>query len=123
MNIQRLLLIGAVLLGTAVPAAAQIGFQVSFGGHHHGRSFRVSLGSGPRHHHRAYHRHHFRYVDRLVRVWVPGCERRIYVPARYGYRLDVCGRRVRYCIAQAHYRLIQEPGRWEYRRERVRVRH
>ncbi len=117
MNIQRLLLIGAVLLGTAVPAVAQIGFRVSFGGHHHGRSFQVSLGSGS---YRAHHSHHsVQCVDTWVRVWVPGCERRVYVPARYGYRRDACGHRVRYCIAPAHYRLVREPGRWEYRRQSV----
>ncbi len=139
MNIQRLLLIGAVLLGMAVPAVAQIGFQVSFGGRHHGRNLQISIGS--RHHqdhHDGWHqrgrhqrgRHHrgrrhrhvglgFGYVNE--RVWVPGPQRRVYVPARYGYRRDACGLRVRYCIVPAHYQIIQEPGTWEYRRQRLWV--
>ncbi len=150
MNIQRLLLIGAVLLGMAVPAVAQIGFQVSFGGRHHGRSLQISIGS--RHHndhhngwnqrsrrHRGRRDRHvdlglryvglgfrhgglgFRYVNE--RVWVPGLQRRVYVPARYGYRQDACGLRVRYCIVPAHYEIVQDPGRWEYRRRRVWVGH
>jgi hypothetical protein len=119
MKIQRLLLTGAILLGMAVPAAAQIGFQLSFGGRHHKNSFQISIGTHPRAPRHVHVRRGFRYVTR--RVWVPGCERRILVPARYGYRYDVCGRRVRYCIVPAHYEIVREPGRWEYRRERVRV--
>ena len=136
MNIQRLLLIGAVLAGMAVPAVAQIGFQVSFGGRHHGRNLQISIGS--RHHndhhngwnHRSRrhrgrrHRHvglGLGYVHE--RVWVPGLQRRVYVPARYGYRQDVCGLRVRYCIVPAHYEIVQDRGRWEYRRRRLWLGH
>ena len=144
--IKQLILIGAILAGMAVPAAAQVGFHLSFGKQRHGRSFQISVGS--HHHHRRVpryetgyrrdrgHRHNrgrrygrggyrlaarggYRYVTQ--RVWVPGCRRRVYVPARYGYRVDWCGRRVRYCITQAHYDFVQEPGRWENQRRRVWV--
>ena len=134
--IQRLLLIGAVLAGMAVPAAAQVGFRLSFGGRHHGRNFEISIGARaphPKHHGRSYRRGrdhrgrrhtrvgrgHYRYVTE--RVWVPGPRHRVYVPGRYGYRYGAFGRRVRYCIAEAHYQIVEEPGRWEYRRRQVWV--
>ena len=63
---------------------------------------------------------HFRVVSQ--RVWVPGSRRRVYVPARYGYRYDYRGRRVRYCIVQAHYTIVRDPGCWEIQRQRVWVR-
>ena len=50
-----------------------------------------------------------------------GRARQILVPARYGYRYDRHGCRVRYCIVPAHYEVIREPGRWEMRRRRVWV--
>ncbi len=62
---------------------------------------------------------YFRVVSE--RVWVPGPRRRVFVPARYGYRLDWCGRRVRYCIAPAHYEIVQDPGCWQIQRRRVWV--
>ena len=62
---------------------------------------------------------HFHVVSE--RVWVPGPRRRVYMPARYGYRYDACGRRVRYCIVQAHYSIVQDPGCWEIQRRRVWV--
>jgi len=120
----------------AVPAAAQIGFRVSFGDRHHGRNLQISIGSRSHQHHhdgrgqrgrRDRGRRHrkvglgFRYVNE--RVWVPGPQRRVYVPARYGYRYDACGRRVRYCIVQAHYQVVQDRGCWKYRRRQVWVGH
>ncbi len=50
---------------------------------------------------------------RRERVWVPGASHRHWVPARYGWRFDFCGHRVRYKICDGHYEIVQDPGSWQ----------
>lgn len=57
---------------------------------------------------------------RTERTWVAGCERRVWVPARYEYRcIGLFGALHRVLVRSGYYRTVREPGRWEYRRVRV----
>lgn len=47
------------------------------------------------------------------RVFVPGFERRVWVPARYETRIDPCGRRYTVEVCPGHWKVMCEPGRWE----------
>ncbi len=62
-----------------------------------------------------------RWVVQRERVWIPECRHIVQVPARWGYRQDSCGRRVRVLIAPAYQRIVVEPGRWEWQTRRVWV--
>ncbi len=62
-----------------------------------------------------------RYQTVRERVWVPGCERVVHVPARFAWRRDACGRMTRVCIEPAHTRIVREPGRYAWRERRVPV--
>ena len=62
-----------------------------------------------------------RYTTVRRRYWVPGYQRLILVPARYGWTLDSCGVRGWGVVVPAHNRTVRQPGRWAYRSERVRV--
>jgi hypothetical protein len=61
------------------------------------------------------------YEVRHERVWVPGCTRQEWVPARYEWRLDSCGRRFQILIAPGHWITVTDPGRYELREARVWV--
>jgi hypothetical protein len=57
---------------------------------------------------------------RTERIWVAGCERRVWVPARYEYRcVGSFGALRRVLVRSGHYHTDRDPGRWEYRRVRV----
>ena len=57
---------------------------------------------------------------RIERVWVAGCERRVWVPAKYEYRYDSYCRTTRRVLVRAgHYHTVRDPGHWESRRVRV----
>ena len=139
--IKKLLLTTAILGAMAVPATAQFGLHLSYGKHRGksgvqvtanlGNVLRLGVAKGLRHHkgrgnkghgkRRGHRGGHYHTVTE--KVWVPGVRRRVYVPARFGYRSDSCGRRIRYCIAPAHYRYVRQPGHWEFQKRRVLVRH
>lgn len=58
----------------------------------------------------------------VEQVWVPGCWVEEYVPPRYGWIRDACGR-ARWGIVEPGYtRRVQLPGRYENRTRRVWVR-
>ncbi|MGA1606333.1 MAG: hypothetical protein ACO4CT_05070 [Planctomycetota bacterium] len=99
---------GVTLAGSAHAQHLHItpSLRVDLGG------LRVELGScAPR--------GHFQTVRE--RVWVPGCERVVHVPARFAWRRDACGRRTRVCVEPARTRIVREPGRFEWRERRVFV--
>jgi hypothetical protein len=102
--------IATLLLGPVALPAQHI--SIGFGSPR--VAVRASLDLGPR-------VHHGRWVLQRERVWVPGCRRLIHVPARWGYRYDSCGRRVRVLISPARERIVEEPGHWEWRTRRVWV--
>lgn len=62
-----------------------------------------------------------RYETRCERVWVPGCERREWVPACYGWRVGPCGERYRVLVREGYWRTVREPGRYETREVSVWV--
>ena len=61
------------------------------------------------------------YEDRTERVFVPGCERRVWVPPVYGWFRDPCGRLVHGCIRPGHFAFVRDPGHYEERTVRVWV--
>jgi len=117
----------ASLLALATPQANAGDIDLGFGFGFHNRHVNVALGFRTHHRHHRYRRAyrctrywvpgHYEVVER--RVYVPGYQRRIYEPARYGFRIDACGFRVRYRIRAGGYRIIRTPGHYEIRRERV----
>ena len=58
---------------------------------------------------------------RHERVLVPGYWDRQFVPARYGWVYDSCGRRSWGIVCDAHYDRVWIPARWESRPRRVWV--
>ena len=62
-----------------------------------------------------------RYEHRRVKVWVPGYNERVHVPARYDTRNDRWGRPYRVCVSEAYYRDVWHPGTWTWRNDRVWV--
>ena len=55
------------------------------------------------------------------RVWVPGYDNRVHVPAVYDYRYDSCGNRIRVLVREAYYRNDRIPGCWQWQDRRVWV--
>jgi hypothetical protein len=47
------------------------------------------------------------------KVWVPGVEQRVFVPAVYEWRTDSCGRLRKVLVCAAHYETRCTPGRYE----------
>jgi len=90
-----------------------------------GQHIHVGFGDGGLHVEATFgdHRRSGHWEVREVRVFVPGQRRVVHVPAEYGWRLDACGHRVRFVVRAAYDRVIEEPGRWEVRRQRVWVEH
>ncbi len=62
-----------------------------------------------------------RYEPVTERVWVDGYYNDVHVPARWGFRYDSCGRRIRYCISPARIERVWVPGRWVTKTRYVRV--
>lgn len=130
-----LALLGLVPAATAqIQIGARIGRHVSVGAtfdsHRAGVGVRVFHGSGP--HRGAYRapvhapRHgvatgHFQTITE--QVWVPGCTRQVWVPDRYGWIVDSCGRRHWAIVCAGHYETVQEPGYWKTVTRRVWVPH
>ncbi len=50
------------------------------------------------------------------KVWVAGCSEQVWVPARYEYVRQSCGRLVRVCVSQGYYSIVQRPGYYTYQR-------
>lgn len=61
------------------------------------------------------------YETRYENVWVPGYEKRVWVPAVYEWRYDPCGRRTRVLVCAGYYRTECVPGRYERRARQVWV--
>ena len=90
----------------------------------HGHSNHKSYSYGGSSHYSSYNRSshghsggHYEYVSR--RVWVPGCSTRVWIPARYEYRRQSCGRVVRVCVSHGRYDTRYSQGRYEYRQVKV----
>ncbi len=60
-----------------------------------------------------------RYEMEQQRVWVEGQTRQIYVPPVYETRCDYRGRAYQVQISAGHYRVVRDPGCYEFRRVRV----
>ncbi len=63
-----------------------------------------------------------RYTTVRHRVWVPGYQQVVGVPATFGWSIDYCGQRVWGIVRPAYSRTVWHRGRWQYRTESVRVR-
>jgi hypothetical protein len=124
------LLVLPLLLAFAAPSAAAQEFTIGFGKHGHHGSIGVSAGiflgapvcapihCAPK---PIWIPGHYQIVER--QVFVPGCTRKVFVPATYENRVwrDYCGQiqvvRVQTCPAT--WRIVQDPGRWQCVAERI----
>ena len=70
--------------------------------------------------HRDRHVHRVRTRRVAYRVWIPERHERVVVPARYEYRRDPCGRRVRVLVRRSYVTTRCIPGRYEIRYRTVR---
>ena len=89
----------------------------SRGSYSRGSSSRGSYNSGHGHSSHGHSSGHYEYVSR--RVWVPGCSTRIWIPARYEYQRQSCGRVIRVCVSHGHYDTRYSQGRYEYKQVKV----
>jgi len=133
----KTLFLTAALAGLA-PTADAGGLDLRFLFDNHG-NFRVGIGHRSHRSYRAVHqprrvrqtriRHH----HHVRRVWIPACSERvsyrvwiperyehIVVPARYEYRRDECGYRVRVMVRRSYTKRRCIPGRYETRYRTVR---
>lgn len=62
-----------------------------------------------------------RYETRVERVWIEGCERQVWAPARYELRRDACGRERWVLVCPGSWRTVRDPGRFEAREVQVWV--
>jgi hypothetical protein len=60
---------------------------------------------------------HYEIVHR--KVWVPGYTHKVWRPAKYGYRRDRCGFRVRYLVRPAYWQTVYVPGHWDHQTQKV----
>ena len=79
-----------------------------------------SRGRAPDHGHGQTHGH---WETRCERVWIPGHHESVYVPARYGWVYDSCGRRSWCIVEPACKRQVWHEGYHETRNRRVWVQH
>lgn len=63
-----------------------------------------------------------RYTSVRHRLWVPGYQQVVRVPAALGWKTDYCGQRVWGIVRPAYRRTVWHRGRWQYRTRNVRVR-
>ena len=93
----------------------------SKGTYSRGSSRRGSYNSGHNHssygHSGGHSGGHYEYVSR--RVWSPGCSTRVWIPARYVYQRQSCGRVIRVCVSNGHYDTRYSQGRYEYKQVKV----
>jgi hypothetical protein len=112
-------LVGAL----AAPAAAgDVSFGFGFGHGKGGNRVTLAFGyqsNGHRHHDRVWVPGHYDTV--VKKVWVTGSFQRVWQPARFGWRRDHCGHRVRVLLRPAGYVMVQTAGHWENVTERVWV--
>ncbi len=113
----RLALSAWVLLACGASAQAQR-ISFSFGGHRNPSGVQISLRGAPA---CAPARVWVegRWETRVQQVWVEGCERRVWVPARFETHWDSCGRAVQVVVSAGRWALVRDPGRFEQREVRV----
>lgn len=113
----KLMLIGAALLGLASSVPAQ-GLLGGLTGRHarHSRHAHEHV----HHNHAPAHRHGY-WTTVCEQVWLPGCYREEYVPPRYGWVYDACGRARWAMVEPGCTRRVWVPGRYETRTRRVWV--
>ena len=65
------------------------------------------------------HGHSSSYGYTTQRVWVPGCSKRVWVPAQYKYVRRHCGTVVRVCVSHGYYNTVQTAGYYTYKQVRT----
>jgi len=122
---QMLLALPLVVAPLSASAHAQ-GLSLTFGKRIGHGSISVSVGV-PSGYHRAPRCESRRvwipghYETRCEQVWVPGCTRKEWVPARYADRIDACGRRLRVLVSAGYWHVVQGIGHYEQRELQVWV--
>lgn len=119
--IKTVLFTVVTLAGLTVSAPAQIRVQARLGG---AANVSVDLGRRYAPPPRAVQQRFApapRYTTVRRRVWVPGYQQVMRVPATLGWTINRWGLRVWGVVRPAYTRTVWHPGRWEYRSQRVRV--
>lgn len=62
-----------------------------------------------------------RYDTVKSKVWVPGYQRKVWIPARYETWIDACGTPRRRLVRAGHFEWIWEPGHYTVQSRRVWV--
>lgn len=62
-----------------------------------------------------------RYDTVKTKVWIPGYQRKVWVPARYETWIDACGTQRRRLVRPGHFEWIWEPGHYTTQSRRVWV--
>ena len=60
---------------------------------------------------------HYEYVYK--KIWVPSSTRRVWIPARFSWRTDSCGRSYRVCVSHGRYYRKRVAG--YYRTQKVKI--
>jgi len=58
---------------------------------------------------------------RCEKVWVEGCEQRVWVEPAFEWRYDSCGRSFRFSAGGGHWKTVRTPGHYETRTVQVWV--
>ena len=125
-------LIALLFVGLSATATAQIGISFEKHGRHKGIGINIGGVFGGRHHdrhdrHRHVHTSHCvrqhagHYQEVQDRVWVPGCERRVWIQPEYRYVVDSCGHRRQILLRQGYWDVVQDEGHYEITTRRVWV--
>lgn len=110
------------------PSASAHGLEIRFGKHSKHGSIGVTYSTGERGRDRdrsfsppprVWTPGH--YETRCERVWVAGRDEQVWVPARFEWRHDSCGRAYQVCVNPGYWRNVSGPGRFEERQVRVWV--
>ena len=114
------------LLAAAIAPSARASseIEINFGKRTSHGSFAIHLASGnhferecaPR---RAWVPAHFE--TREEKVWVAGCEQKVWVAPVYDWRYDHCGRAYRVQLTVGHWNTVCSPGHFECRKVQVWV--
>jgi hypothetical protein len=121
-KILSLALVSSVFVLASIPAQAQGSFGIGFSkfGKHSSLSIAVA-GRIPVRHRPVIVRPAGHFETRCVRVWVPGCERTVYIEPIYETFVDPCGNVSRVLVRPGYTKIVVDSGHFETRCSEVWV--
>lgn len=118
----------ALCAALAPSALAGDSFGVRFGKHSKKGGISIEWSSGPKHcppppvhcpPPRCWVPGH--YETRYEKVWIEGCEERVWIAPVFAWRKDSCGRPFQYPVSGGHWSVVRKPGYHETRPVQVWV--